>query len=127
MAKKIVNSPNAPAAVGPYSHSVVVGNIQFISGQLGLEPETGKLKETVEEQTVQAFANLKAILDEAGMDFSNIVKTTVFLQNMSDFASVNKIYAKYFPSNPPARSCVEVAKMPLGGLFEIEAIAVKGD
>jgi len=127
MAKKIVNSPKAPAAVGPYSHSVVAGNIQFISGQLGLEPETGKLKETVEEQTIQAFANLKAILDEAGMDFSNIVKTTVFLQNMSDFASVNKIYAEYFPSNPPARSCVEVAKMPLGGLFEIEAIAVKGD
>jgi len=125
MANQVVNSPKAPAAVGPYSHSMLAGNIQFISGQLGIDPAVGKMKETVAEQAEQAFANLGAILAEGGMEFSNIVKTTVFLQNMSDFAEVNAIYAKYFPENPPARSCVAVAALPLGGLFEIEAIAVR--
>ena len=125
MSKKIINSPDAPPAVGPYSHSVLAGNIQFISGQLGIDPATGKLKATVEEQTEQALVNLGSILKEAGMDYSNIVKTTVFLQDMSDFPLANEIYTKYFPTNPPARSCVAVKTLPLGGLYEIEAIAVK--
>jgi len=124
--KKIINSDKAFAAVGPYSHSVLVDNaIQYTSGQIGADPTTGQLKETVEEQTIQAFANLEAILNEADMGFENVVKTTVFLKNMSDFAAVNKIYAGYFPHNPPARSCVAAAELPLGALFEIEAIAVR--
>jgi 2-iminobutanoate/2-iminopropanoate deaminase len=125
MSKKIINAPDAPPAVGPYSHSILAGNIQFISGQLGLDPATGQLKETVEEQAVQALENLGKILKAAGMDYSNVVKTTVFLQEMSDFPSVNKIYEKYFPENPPARSCVAVKTLPLNGLYEVEAIAVK--
>ena len=126
MANKPVNSPNAPAAIGPYSHSVLAnGNMQFISGQLGIDPTTGKMADTVEEQAVQAFANLGAILKETDMDYSNIVKTLVFLTDMSDFAEVNKIYATYFPENPPARSAVAVAALPMGAKFEIEAVAVK--
>ncbi|MCL2379258.1 MAG: Rid family detoxifying hydrolase [Coriobacteriia bacterium] len=128
MEKKIINSEKAFAAVGPYSHSVVLSGaptMQYTSGQIGACPKSGKLKETVEEQTVQAFANLEAILNEAGMDFDNVVKTTVFLKNMSDFAAVNKIYAGYFPADPPARSCVAAAELPLGALFEIEAIAAR--
>ena len=125
MGNKIVNSPKAPAAVGPYSHSVLAGNTQYISGQLGLDPVTGEMKATVEEQAETALTNLGVILQEAGMDYSNIVKTTVFLKNMSDFVSVNEIYAKYFKENPPARSCVAVAALPKDGLFEIEAVAVK--
>ncbi|MCL2865397.1 MAG: Rid family detoxifying hydrolase [Lachnospiraceae bacterium] len=126
MEKKIINSKKAPAAVGPYSHSVLVGgNILYTSGQLGIDPADGVMKETVAEQTKQAFANLGAILNEAGMDYSDVVKTLVFLKDMGDFAEANKIYATYFPNNPPARSCVEAAALPLGALFEIEAIAVK--
>ena len=126
MKKQVLNSPKAPAAVGPYSHSVLVErNIQFISGQLGLDPETMALKEGVEAQAVQALENLGSILKEARMDYSNIVKTTVFLKNMSDFPKVNEIYANYFKENPPARSCVAVAELPLGALYEVEAIAVK--
>jgi len=125
MSKIIVNSPDAPPAVGPYSHSVMAGNIQFISGQLGIEPGTGKLKETVEEQAEQALINLGAVLKAADMDYSNVVKTTVYLHEMSDFPSVNKIYEKYFPENPPARACVAVKTLPLNGLYEVDAIAVK--
>ena len=126
MKKEIINSPEAFAAVGPYSHSVLVSDsVQFTSGQIGADPTTGKLVEGVESQTIQAFANLEAILKAADMDFSNIVKTTVFLDNMDDFAAVNEIYAGYFPDNPPARSCVAAAQLPLGALFEIEAIAVR--
>jgi 2-iminobutanoate/2-iminopropanoate deaminase len=123
MTKKVINSANAPAALGPYSHSILAGNTQFISGQLGIDPASGELKQTVEEQTTQALENLGAILAEASMNYSNIVKTTVFLKDMNDFTAVNKIYASYFTENPPARSCIEVAKLPLDALFEIEAIA----
>ncbi|MCL2438379.1 MAG: Rid family detoxifying hydrolase [Coriobacteriia bacterium] len=126
MKKEIINSEKAFAAVGPYSHSVLVdGSLQFISGQIGADPSTGKLKATVEDQTIQAFANLEAILEETGMSFENVVKTTVFLKDMDDFAAVNQIYAQYFPHDPPARSCVAAAALPLGALFEVEAIAVK--
>jgi 2-iminobutanoate/2-iminopropanoate deaminase len=102
----------------------MAGNIQFISGQLGIDTATGKLKATVEEQADQALINLGAILKAAGMDYSNVVKTTVYLSEMSDFPSVNKIYENYFPENPPARACVAVKTLPLNALYEVDAIAV---
>lgn len=125
MSNKVVNSANAPAAVGPYSHSIVAGDTQYISGQLGIDPATGNMRETVTEQATQSLENMGAILKESGMDFSNVVKTTVLLADIADFAEVNKIYGTYFASNPPARSCFQVAALPMGGLVEIEAIAVK--
>jgi len=125
MGNKIVNSANAPAALGPYSHSVLAGNTLYISGQLGLDPISGELKKTVEEQARMALINLGEILKASEMDYRNITKTTVFLKNMSDFGAINAIYAEYFPEDPPARSCVAVAELPKGGLFEIEAIAVR--
>lgn len=125
MTSKMINSANAPAAVGPYSHSVLAGQTQYISGQLGLDPVSGEMKKTVEQQAEQALVNLGAILKETGMSYENIVKTTVFLKDMSDFAKINDIYGNYFVNTLPARSCVEVSELPKGGLFEIEAIAVK--
>ncbi|MGK0550741.1 RidA family protein [Enterococcus faecalis] len=125
MTNKMVNAPQAPAAVGPYSHSVVAGQTQYISGQLGLDPETGVMKETVEQQAEQALVNLGAILKAADLSYDHVVKTTVFLKNMSDFSKINEIYGKYFKEHLPARSCVAVAELPKGGLFEVEAIAVK--
>lgn len=123
--KKAINAENAPAAVGPYVHAVEAGEIIFTSGQLGLDPVTGELPEGIEAQTHQSLKNLEAVLTAAGSDFDHVVKTTVFLDNISDFAAVNAIYAEYFKKEVPARSCVEVAKLPKGGLVEIEAIAVK--
>jgi len=125
MTNKMVNAPQAPAAVGPYSHSVVAGQTQYISGQLGLDPETGVMKETVEQQAEQALVNLGAILKAADLSYDHVVKTTVFLKNMSDFSKINEIYGKYFKEHLPARSCVAVAELPKGRLFEVEAIAVK--
>lgn len=123
--KKAINANNAPAAVGPYVHAVQVGEMIFTSGQIGLIPETGELKEGVEAQTHQALKNLAAVLEASGSDLNHVVKTTVFLDDINDFAVVNAIYAEYFKDEFPARSCVEVAKLPKGGLVEIEAIAVK--
>ena len=114
----------APAAVGPYCHAKLCGDMLFCSGQLGLIPDTGALAEGLEGQTRQALDNLGVVLAAAGMDYSNVVKTTVFVADMGDFAAVNAIYAGYFPNDPPARSCVQ-AVLPKGGLVEIEAIAVK--
>lgn len=124
MSKTVINSKNAPAAVGPYVHAVKAGEFLFTSGQIGLVPETGELQEGIEAQTEQALKNLGAVLAEAGMDYSDVIKTTVFLDNIGDFATVNGIYAKYFTGDAPARSCVEVANLPKGALVEIEAIAV---
>ncbi|EHV2896841.1 RidA family protein [Enterococcus faecalis] len=126
MTNKMINSAQAPATVGPYSHSVLAGNTLYISGQLGLDPQSGEMKTTVEEQAKQAFINLGSILKEVEMTYDNVVKTTVFLQYMSDFSKINEIYGNYFSEVLPARSCVEVAKLPKDGLFEIEAVAVKG-
>ncbi len=123
--KKSINATNAPAAVGPYVHAVEAGEMIFTSGQLGLDPVTGELPEGVEAQTHQSLKNLGAVLEAAGSDFDHVVKTTVFLDNIGDFAAVNAIYAEYFNGEVPARSCVEDAKLPKGGLIEIEAIAVK--
>lgn len=120
-----ITAGRAPAAVGPYCHAKLAGSTLYCSGQLGLIPETGALAEGVEAQARQALDNLGVILKEAGMDYSDVVKTTVFLADINDFAAINAIYAGYFEVEPPARSCVEVAALPKGGLFEIEAVAVK--
>lgn len=123
MKNEFIIADDAPAAVGPYSHAVQAGKMLFISGQLGLDPVTGELVEGVEEQARLALANLKAVLAAAKMDMEDVVKTTVFLVNMGDFAAINAIYAEAFGDTKPARSCVAVAALPKGGLFEIEAIA----
>ena len=125
MAHKVISTPKAPAAIGPYVQAVNAGNLLFASGQLGLDPETGTLPEGIEAQTRQCLANIAAILEEAGFVKEEIVKTTVFIDNMDDFGTVNGIYAGFFGDSKPARSCVEVAKLPKGGLVEIEFIAVK--
>ena len=120
-----ITAANAPAAVGPYSHAKLSGNTLYISGQLGLDPATGVLPEGVEAQAHQALKNLGAILSAAGMDYADVVKTTVFLVDINDFAAINAIYAQYFKGEAPARSCFAIAALPKGGLFEIEAVAVK--
>lgn len=120
-----ITAENAPAAVGPYCHAKLAGSTLYTSGQLGLIPATGELPQGVEAQAVQALENLGAVLRAAGMGFGDVVKTTVFLADMGDFAAVNAIYAKYFPGQAPARSCVQAAALPKGALFEIEAVAVK--
>ena len=120
-----ITAPNAPAAVGPYCHAKLAGNTLYTSGQLGLIPATGELPQGVEAQATQALDNLMAVLSAAGMEAADVVKTTVFLADMNDFAAINAIYAKYFSGEAPARSCVQVAALPKGALFEIEAVAVK--
>ena len=122
---KVITSSRAPAAIGPYSLAIQAGNMLFSSGQLGLNPETGALPEGVEAQTRLSLAHIQAILDEAGFAKSDVVKTTVFIRNMNDFAAVNAIYADFFGDCKPARSCVEVARLPKDGLVEIEFVAVK--
>ena len=122
---KTITAENAPAAVGPYCHAKLAGNTLYTSGQLGLIPATGELPEGVEAQAAQALDNLTAVLNAAGMTCADVVKTTVFLADIRDFAAINAIYAGYFPGEAPARSCVQVAALPKGALFEIEAIAVK--
>lgn len=121
----IIQTNLAPAAVGPYSQAIRVGKTLFTSGQLGLEPGTGALPEGVEAQAEQSLKNLDAILAEAGYAKTDVVKTTVYIKNMNDFAAVNRIYAAYFGDHKPARSCVEVARLPKDGLVEIEAVAVQ--
>ena len=124
--KKVIATNNAPAAIGPYSQAVQVGNMLFASGQLGLDPATGNFVEGgVKEQTEQAFKNIHAILAEAGLTIDNVVKTTVFLADMADFAVMNEVYAKQFTGTFPARSAVAVKTLPKNGLVEIEIIAVK--
>jgi len=123
MSNTVICSNEAPAAIGPYSQAIRTGNLLFTSGQLGLDPETGMLRNGIREQTVQALASLDAILQEAGFSRKHVIKTLVFLKSMSDFAAVNEIYADFFGSHKPARSCIEVAQLPKGGLVEIEAVA----
>ena len=122
--KKSINVAGAPAAVGPYVHAVQADNMLFISGQLGLDPEKGVLPEGIEAQTRQSLDNLKTIVEGCGSDFNHVVKTVIFLADMNDFAAVNTIYSEYFNDEVPARSCVQAAELPKGGLVEIEAIAV---
>lgn len=124
--KKIIVTPEAPAAIGPYSQAIQAGNLLFVSGQLGLDPATGTWVEGgVREQTVQAFKNVSAILSAAGYAMQDIVKTTVFLADMADFATVNEVYAARFDGDFPARSAVAVRTLPKNGLVEIEVVAAK--
>ena len=125
--KEVVFSKEAPAAVGPYSHAIDCGNLVFLSGQVPLVPETGAIAEGgIEGQARQMFANIKAVLQSCGMTFDNVVKTTVFLKNMGDFAAMNAVYAEFFTEGQyPARSAVEVAALPKGALVETECICVK--
>ncbi|MEF9853074.1 MAG: RidA family protein [Hydrogenoanaerobacterium sp.] len=125
MSNKVIAAQNAPAAVGPYSHAILAGNTLYTSGQMGLDPATGTLPEGVAAQAEQALKNLGEVLSAANMGFGDVTKTTVFLANMGDFATINAIYANFFTGNCPARSCVQAAALPKGALFEIEAIAVK--
>ncbi|WP_251448470.1 RidA family protein [Vermiculatibacterium agrestimuris] len=122
---KTIASASAPAAVGPYCQAKLCGNTLYTSGQLGLIPAEGKLADGIEGQAHQALKNLGAILKEAGMDYSDVVKTTCFLADIKDFAAFNAIYAEYFKGEVPARSCFQVGALPMGGLVEVEAIAVK--
>lgn len=125
MAKITINAPEAPAAVGPYVHAVKANGFVFTSGQLGLNPEDGTLPEGIVAQTEQSLKNVGAVLKAAGLGFEDVIKTTIFVADMNDFATVNEIYSKYFTGETPARSCVQAAKLPKGGLVEIEAIAVE--
>lgn len=125
--KKIISTEKAPAAIGPYSQAIEVNNMVFTSGVIPIIPETGELVSGgIEEQADQAIGNLAALLAEAGVDMDNVIKTTVFIKDMNDFTKVNEVYAKYFTSQFPARSCVEVARLPKDVLIEIEAIGMKG-
>ncbi|MDE6954003.1 MAG: RidA family protein [Erysipelotrichales bacterium] len=123
--KNVIKTDKAPGAIGPYSQGVDVGNMIFFSGQIPLNPLTGEMPEGIEAQTRQALDNVKGLLESQNLDFSNVVKTTVFLDNMNDFNTVNDIYAEYFIEPYPARSAVEVAKLPRGALIEVEVIVVK--
>ncbi|WP_024620488.1 RidA family protein [Metaclostridioides mangenotii] len=121
----VIHTDNAPAALGPYSQAIKSGNMLFVSGQIPLVPATMELVEgDVKAQTAQSLENLKAVLKESGADFSNVVKTTVFIKDMDQFGDINSVYAEYFGDNKPARACVEVARLPKDVLVEIEAIAM---
>lgn len=124
--KKVITSKKAPAPIGPYSPAVMAGNMLFVSGQVGKNPVTGELVVgEIKAETKQVMENLKGVLADAGMDFSHIVKTTIFLKSMDDFASVNEIYGSYFISDFPARETVEVSKLPLNVNVEISVIGMK--
>ena len=125
--KKPIATQNAPAAIGPYSQGIDAGSIVFVSGQLPVDPFTGAFAEGgIAEQTNQSLMNIRAILAEAGLTMDNVVKTTVFLKDMNDFAAMNEVYATFFASNPPARSAIEVPRRPTDARQDIEAIAVRG-
>jgi 2-iminobutanoate/2-iminopropanoate deaminase len=121
--RQAVSSSSAPAAIGPYSQAIVAGGTVYCSGQIGLDPATGELSEGLEAQAERALRNLNAVLDAAGVTLADVVKTTIFLTDMDDFAAVNALYASAMPDPPPARSTVAVAGLPKGALVEIEAIA----
>lgn len=126
MEKSIISTGNAPAAIGPYSQAVKIGNMLFTSGQIGIDPKSGELNGAdIEQQTEQVFRNLKSVLEAGGMGFGNVVKTTVFIAEMADFGKVNEIYARHFTENMPARSCVAAKQLPKGALVEIECVAIK--
>lgn len=122
--RTVIHTEYAPAAIGPYSQGIVAGNLVFTAGQTGVDPETRKLVDGgIKEQTRRTIQNIEAVLEVAGSSLDRVVKTTVFLQDLNDFAAMNEVYAEFFPENQPARSTVQVAKLPLGALVEIETIA----
>lgn len=122
----VIATPAAPAAIGPYSQAIRAGDFIFCSGQLGLDPATGALREGVAAQAEQALDNLAAVLAAAGAQMAHVVKATIYLTDLADFATVNAIYGRRFPANPPARAAVQVAALPRGGLVMIEMIAYVG-
>lgn len=125
MPKQVITTPDAPAAIGPYSQAIRVGNMVFTSGQIPLHPQTGEIVgTTAAEQARQVLQNLQAVLQAAGASLQHVVKTTIFLTDLGQFAAVNAVYAEFFPDNPPARSTVQVAALPRGVQVEIEAVAV---
>lgn len=124
--KKIISTDKAPKAIGPYSQAVEANNTLYISGQIPIDPETGKLVEgDIREQTEQVMKNIGAILEEAGFSYIDVVKSTCLLSDIKNFAAMNEVYAKYYPTAPPARAAYEVCNLPLGALIEIETIAFK--
>ena len=126
MEREIIESPGAPAAIGPYSQAVKVGNALYCSGQIAIDPSTGELAhESIEAETRQVLENLSAVLAEAGFALSDVVRTTVYMTDMEDYARINKIYGEYFTDNPPARAAVQVANLPKSVNVEISCIAVK--
>lgn len=127
LSKLIVNTDKAPEAIGPYSQAVRAGDLLFVSGQIGADPATGRFAgQDAASQTEQCLRNLEAILTEAGAGLQDVVKATVFLADMDDFQPMNEVYARFFPSRPPARACVQVARLPRGALVEIEGVAYLG-
>ncbi|MCS7309370.1 MAG: RidA family protein [Armatimonadota bacterium] len=125
MPKQVIVTTEAPAAIGPYSQAIRVGNLVFVSGQIPLHPQTGEIVgDTAAEQARQVLQNLQAVLQAAGASLQDVVKTTIFLTDLGQFAAVNAVYAEFFPSEPPARSTVQVAALPRGVQVEIEAVAV---
>ena len=127
MKKQTIQTGNAPAAIGPYSQAVKVGGFVFVSGQVPVHPQTGEMAEGIESQAERSLENIRAILEEAGISLENVVKCTVFLTDMADFAAVNRVYENFFRAPCPARSCVAVSALPKGALVEIEAIAAVND
>lgn len=125
MIKKIINTEKAPAAIGPYSQAIKVNNFLFVSGQIPVNPQTGEIPASIDDQTHQVMKNIEAILSEANLNWNNLVKTTIFLQNLSDFATVNEIYASNFSDAYPARECVQVSALPKNVLIEISVIATE--
>lgn len=124
--KKAITTSKAPAAIGPYSQAIETDGYLFTSGQIPINPETGEIEgTTIEEQAEQVMKNIGAILEETGLSFANVIKTTCFLADLADFAAFNAIYGKYFPENAPARSCFAVAGLPKGAKLEVETICVK--
>lgn len=124
MDKKVISTQAAPGAIGPYSQAIRAGRFVYTSGQLPINPETGELVTDIKEATAQVLENIKAILEEAGTSLDKVVKTLVFLSDMNDFTAMNEVYAKYFIASPPARSCVQVARLPKDAKVEIEAVAL---
>ena len=124
--KRIISTSKAPAAIGPYSQAVEVGNTLYISGQLPLDPKSMEMPDDIKEQAELVMQNIGAILEEAGYAYSDVIKSTIFLSDIKNFQAMNEVYGKYYTENPPARSAYEVANLPKGAKIEIETIAVKG-
>ena len=125
MKREVINTKNAPGAIGPYSQGIIVGDFVYTSGQIPINPATGVVETDIKVATKQSMENVKAILEAAGTSLEKVIKTSIFLKDLNDFAVVNEIYGTYFSENPPARSCVQVAKLPKDAVIEIEAIATK--
>lgn len=123
MKKEIISTTNAPSAIGPYSQGIKIGELVYTSGQIPVNPETGEMETDIKKATERSMKNVKAILEAAGTSLENIIKTSIFVKDMNDFAAVNEVYATFFKDAPPARSCVEVARLPKDAVIEIEAIA----